>query len=123
LIWEKFENIQDGLESLEDDPLKHDEYRSEFANLFYEVNVAMTHLTEENDTRVLQGQERRSLEGSVHLNNLSNQHSHIKFPIFNGGYEHWISFCDMFKAMVHDNETLADIQIFHYPKSSITGEA
>jgi ABC-type uncharacterized transport system fused permease/ATPase subunit len=26
-IWEKFETIQDGLESLEDDPSKHDEYR------------------------------------------------------------------------------------------------
>jgi hypothetical protein len=29
----------------------------------------------------------------------------------------------MFKAMVHDNETLADIQKFHYVKSSLSGEA
>jgi hypothetical protein len=29
----------------------------------------------------------------------------------------------MFKAMVHDNETLTDIQKFHYLKSSLTGEA
>jgi hypothetical protein len=29
----------------------------------------------------------------------------------------------MFKAMVHDTETLADIQKFHYLKSSLTGEA
>jgi hypothetical protein len=103
--WEKFENIQDGLESLEDDPYKHDEYRSEFENLFYEVNVAMTHLIEENDAWVLQGQERRSLEGSVHSNNSRNHHSHIKLPTFNGRYKHWISFSDMFKAMVHDNVT------------------
>jgi prephenate dehydrogenase len=89
-IWEKFENIQGGLECLEVDPSKHDEYRSEFENLFYEVNVAMARLIEENDARELQGQERRSLEGSVHSNNSSNHHSHIKLPIiklptFKGG--------------------------------------
>jgi hypothetical protein len=125
-IWENFENVQDGFESLKVEPSKHDEYRSEFKILFYEVNVALTCLIEENDVRVLQGQDRRSLEGSVHSNN--NHHSHIKLPpielpTFNGGHEHWISFSDMFKAMVHDHETLTDIQICHYLKSSLTGEA
>jgi hypothetical protein len=72
--WERFENIQNGLESLKDGPSKHDEYRSQFENLFNEVNVAVTRSIEENDARVLQGQERRSLKGSVHLNNLRNHH-------------------------------------------------
>jgi hypothetical protein len=54
-IWGMFENIQDGLESLKDEPSKHDEYGLEFESPFYELNVAMTCLTEENDTRVLQG--------------------------------------------------------------------
>jgi hypothetical protein len=80
----------------------------------------MTHLIEENDARVLQGQERRGLEGSVHSNNSRNHHSHIKLPTFNGCYEHWISFNDMFKAMVHD-VTLTDIQKFHYLKSHLGG--
>jgi hypothetical protein len=44
-------------------------------------------------------------------------------PTFSGGYEHWISFSDLFKVMVHDTETLTDIQKFHYLKSSLTGEA
>jgi hypothetical protein len=47
----------------------------------------------------------------------------IKLPSFNGEYEHWITFRDMFKAIVHCNEQLSDIQKYHCRKSALTGEA
>jgi hypothetical protein len=47
----------------------------------------------------------------------------IKLPSFNGEYEHWITFSNMFKAIVHCNEQLTDIQKYHYLKSALTGEA
>ena len=37
-------------------------------------------------------------------------------------YDRWISFGDMFKAMIHENDSLPEIQKFHYLKSSLSGE-
>ena len=55
-----------------------------------------------------------------------SSHSHsnlklpaIKLPIFSGHYDRWISFSDMFKAMIHENDNLPEIQKFHYLKSSL----
>jgi hypothetical protein len=47
----------------------------------------------------------------------------IKLLSFNGEYEYWITFSDMFKTIVHCNEQLSDIQKYHYLKSALTGEA
>jgi DUF438 domain-containing protein len=52
----------------------------------------------------------------------SNLHKSLKFPAINlhilfGQYDRWISFSDMFKAMIHENDSLPEIQKFHYLKS------
>ena len=44
-------------------------------------------------------------------------------PTFSGQYDRWISFSDMFKAMIHENDSFPEIQKFHYLKSSLSGEA
>ena len=56
------------------------------------------------------------------------RHNHLKFPpiklpIFSGHYDSWISFSDMFKTMIHEYDSLPEIQTFHYLKSSLSGEA
>jgi len=33
----------------------------------------------------------------------------IKLPIFSGQYDRWISFSDMFRAMIHENDSLPEI--------------
>jgi hypothetical protein len=58
----------------------------------------------------------------------SNSHNNlkvpaIKLPVFSGQYDRWISFSDMFKAMVHENDSLPEIQKFHYLRSFLSGEA
>ena len=47
----------------------------------------------------------------------------IKLPIFSGQYDHWISFSDVFKAMIHENDSFSEMQTFPYLKSSLSGEA
>ena len=63
-----------------------------------------------------------SEQGSSNLHN-SLKLPAIKLPIFSGQYDRWISFSDMFKAMIHENDSLPEIQKFHYLKSSLSGEA
>jgi hypothetical protein len=47
----------------------------------------------------------------------------IKLRIFSGQYNCWICFSDMFKVMIHENDSLPEIYKFHYLKSSLSGEA
>jgi len=62
-----------------------------------------------------------SEQGSSNAHNLKLPA--IWVPIFSGQYDRWISFSDMFNAMIHEHDSLSEIQKFHYLKSSLSGEA
>ena len=47
----------------------------------------------------------------------------IDLPAFSGAYEEWHSFFNTFNSLIHSNNSLNDIQKFHYLKSSVKGEA
>ncbi|XP_037297668.1 uncharacterized protein LOC119190278 [Manduca sexta] len=47
----------------------------------------------------------------------------ISMPTFDGSFEHWLEFRDTFTSLVHNCTNLANIQKFHYLKSSLKGEA
>ena len=47
----------------------------------------------------------------------------ITIPTFSGQYSEWATFNDLFKALVHNNESLSDCQKLHYLKDHLTGEA
>ncbi|XP_028173753.1 uncharacterized protein LOC114362514 [Ostrinia furnacalis] len=47
----------------------------------------------------------------------------ISIPVFNGNYSDWSSFKDLFLSLVHNNQTLDDVQRLHYLKTQLTGEA
>ena len=114
-IWNKYEEIQDRVESIDCDPSKYDDFRSEFETKFYDLNVKMQRIIDEHDAKSSE---------QVSLNSHNNlKLPAIKLPIFSGQYDRWISFSDMFKAMIHENDSLPEIQTFHYLKSSLSGEA
>ena len=88
------------------------------------TNAKMQRILDEHDV---------SSSEQVHLTDASEQGSSnlhnslklpaIKLPTFSGHYDRWISFSDMFKVMIHENDSLPEIQKFHYLKSSLSGEA
>lgn len=47
----------------------------------------------------------------------------IELPKFNGNYESWTSFFDLFTSLVDSNRMLTGSQKLHYLKSSVEGEA
>lgn len=47
----------------------------------------------------------------------------IEIPSFSGNYNDWTSFYDLFKSLIHCNESLSKIQKYHYLKSNLKGEA
>ena len=123
-VWNKYEEIQDRLESIDCDPSKHDDFRNDSDTKFYDLNVKVQGIIDESDAKSSE---------QVHPTDASeqgslNSHSSLKLPalnlpIFSGQYDRWISFSDMFKAMIHENDSLPEIQKFHYLKYSFSGEA
>jgi len=100
-IWNKCEEIQDRLESIDSDSSKHDDFRKDFETKFYDLNVKMQRIIDKHDAK---GSEQvhatdASEQGSSNLHN-SLKLLAINLPIFSGQYDRWISFSDMFRAMI-----------------------
>lgn len=47
----------------------------------------------------------------------------IELPKFNGEAAEWLSFRDTFESLIHKNETIDNIQKFHYLRASLEGVA
>ncbi|XP_025264302.1 uncharacterized protein LOC112637857 [Camponotus floridanus] len=47
----------------------------------------------------------------------------IKLPTFAGSYEEWPSFRDLFQSVIGANESVSDIERFHYLRSCVKGAA
>lgn len=47
----------------------------------------------------------------------------IKLPCFSGSYDSWLEFRDTFDSLINKNNTLDDIQRFHYLRSCVQGSA
>ncbi|XP_008485636.1 uncharacterized protein LOC103522310 [Diaphorina citri] len=47
----------------------------------------------------------------------------IELPTFEGESDRWLPYKDIFTSLVHNNESLTDVQRLHYLKASLKGEA
>ncbi|XP_029053874.2 uncharacterized protein LOC114881298 [Osmia bicornis bicornis] len=47
----------------------------------------------------------------------------MQLPSFDGNYSDWLKFRDTFTAVIHENESLCDVQRFHYLNLSLKGAA
>ena len=47
----------------------------------------------------------------------------ISPPQFHGSLGEWVHFRDSFQSLINRNESLSNIERFHYPKSAVKGEA
>ncbi|XP_011169838.2 uncharacterized protein LOC105202846 [Solenopsis invicta] len=60
---------------------------------------------------------------SQRVDNNSIRLPKIDLPTFSGAYEEWHPFFDVFNSLIHSNNSLKDIQKFHYLKSSLKSDA
>jgi hypothetical protein len=47
----------------------------------------------------------------------------IKLPTYDGNYLRWLEFRDTFESLIHSNDSISDINKFHYLRSSLEGGA
>lgn len=122
-IWDEFNEIQgqiELIEAVEDGEADH--FESCYSELisFMQALCRDANKTNETAENASEVSARSSIcgHGGGNLQSLVKLPP-IKLPTFNGHYDSWLEFKDSFKALVHDNNALTDIQRFYYLRSSL----
>lgn len=135
-LFESFDEIQSSIEEENGLTEEGETYRAEIEELYYNTMA--------NCEKIIKEMEPPENTNHAHINretfnnsvNNSNQVPSInssltpsvklaalKIPKFTGSYEEWATFSDIFTALVHENDTISDIQKFFYLRSSLGGDA
>lgn len=117
-LWTEFNTVEGELETLEETDEVLEGYlkeRAEVERLYYKAKGMLLQLSENV-----------SLPSTCFAD--TNQISQvklpdIKLPVFDGNFERWLNFHDLFVSLVHTSPNLSTIQKFYYLRSSLTGEA
>lgn len=124
----EFNEVQSQIEILSSE--EDDSEVDNFESVFYSTLSLAQHIL---DTRLKVNEEK---EGSLHSarstcsNTCSHHHQNsniklptIKLPTYDGNYLKWLEFRDTFESLIHSNDSISDINKFHYLRSSLEGGA
>lgn len=126
--WVDFESIQAEIEQLTTSNLDEQVGEREvidsqlYALLPAARDIVETYMAGEQKEDPLNKSTCTSMHGSCH------QHSAIKLPTinlpsFDGNYLKWLEFRDTFESLIHSNDSIPNINKFHYLRSSLEGGA
>ncbi|XP_045777844.1 uncharacterized protein LOC123875840 [Maniola jurtina] len=119
-----FDELQSKIESLdiEDEGLQMKE-REEIENRFFKLIAQAQEMLQifENALKIESGSV--SVSGSDRSKHRGVKLPPLKIPPFNGDQSKWIEFRDMYLSLIHNNDTIEDINKFHYLKSYLEDSA
>lgn len=120
----RFSEIQNQIETECQDADLEKEYteRCDFENKYYSLLSLGKKYLHENKNN-----EDKSSDSSSHATTgvgiLQNvKLPDINLPIFDGSLHNWLEFRDVFESLIHNNESISDIQRFHYLRASVRSE-
>jgi len=102
----------------------HESDRSDYEETYYDIIAKFQNLISiHNSASLLVNEARPAMinHGRPIINNLKLPK--IDLPSFSGNYEEWYPFHDTFHSLIHRDNSITEIQKFHYLKSSLKGEA
>ncbi|XP_043257983.1 uncharacterized protein LOC122400525 [Colletes gigas] len=122
-LYENFNNIQTKIELIvmgTDQEAAHETVREQFESVYFNLMADI-----EEHLAASQPPQHREASASPQTTQGSSQPA-IKLPViqlpsFDGNYNGWLKFRDTFLSLIHNNESLSDIQKFHYLDSSLEG--
>lgn len=127
VVFESFHDIQDEIESLEEEP-NDERYRVEekYFDLLAKAERLLGTASSSRDQAANLPVE--SFHGSRATNSSALTNRRIKLPeaslpTFNGRFEDWMSFKDAFKTMIDSQTDLSNVEKLQYLKSTLKGDA
>jgi len=116
----KFDEVQAEIELLEiDDISNSEEEREKFENEYFATRSQIQELI--NIEKLSSGTEPNASFNSSHLHRA--QLAPISLPGFDGNIQEWSSFFDIFRAMVHEDDSYSTAQKLYYLRSCLSGSA
>ena len=117
--WAKYENLQMQIEMQLDDINIEDAERDSTESIYYYSNGRLNEIIATN---------LQDASTSNYNANISHHSPSVKLPIldlpkFSGEILNWLSFSDLFKALIDNNVNLTNVERLQYLKSSLSGEA
>jgi len=124
--WSQFDEVQAEIESLQHSAEffdVHESDRADYEEMYYDVIAKFQNLITDRNSVSLPVDEARpttiNRERPV-VNSLKLPK--IDLPSFSGIYGEWYPFHDTFHSLIHRDNSITEIQKFHYLKSSLKGE-
>jgi len=133
-LWNQFDDIQSKIESLENADLtiadkenlaeQQQNQRANFETAYFALMTKCELILDQFS--IPRTQITDNLQ-STHTSNNSRDSRirlpKIDLPHFSGAYEDWYTYQDTFEKLIHNNNSLTDIEKFHYLRSSLKEKA
>lgn len=119
-----FDDIQSEIECEAENPEEHYTEREEFENKFYSILARAKSLSERCIVENGDAKSRSSAEFAAPSTVFEGvKLPQIELPKFDGSFETWLEFRDIFESLIHNNAQINKIQKFHYLRASLIGSA
>lgn len=100
-----------------EEPDERKAFESSYYNLISDIQTIMTNFG------ISSNNIQDSMETSDNKPNQQIRLPSISLPSFNGHYDQWLEFRDGFNSLIHNNQSITEIQKFYYLRSCLQGEA
>ncbi|XP_070529902.1 uncharacterized protein [Cardiocondyla obscurior] len=118
--WSEYNSIQTRLEDLDETEGRD---RETFENAYYDLCATIAGFGEPR----VQASPAPSAEGSSGIGSAGARNNvrlpKLNIPAFNGKYDKWLPYRDLFSSAVHNNSTLSKVEKLQYLKGTLEGEA
>lgn len=127
-LYTDFDNVQTEFEALfegEDEQLY--EERGSFEDKYYTLLAAATTMI--SDNKQAYDKRQAAVQGSNCSPNTQSEHHDfvrlpkIDLPQFDGSFQHWLEFRDTYLSLIHTNESISNINKFHYLRAALKSNA
>ena len=133
IFLQKFSDIQIQIESTCDSEDLEKEYkeRNDFENKYYsKIAIAKEYLHRHEQIDLQNDISDNGSQSSQQRSNISSKYCagqniklpDINLPTFDGSLQNWLEFRDVFQSLINKNESISDIQRFHYLRASLKNE-
>ncbi|XP_047019392.1 uncharacterized protein LOC124629845 isoform X2 [Helicoverpa zea] len=124
-LYDKYDVLQADMEEMVDDPSEQYAEREEFEKQYYSLVAAARQLIS-NARKQASGNS--IAEVDVSCSKHTHKHNSIRLPKidlpkFSGSYHDWLEFRDTFISIIHDNDSIDNINKLHYLRASLKGSA
>lgn len=124
-LYHKYDALQNDLEEAADDPSEQYTEREDFEKQYYAL-LAIARQLIADSRKPCAGDS----DSEVAVSCTSHTHKHnsirlpkIDLPKFSGDYHDWLEYRDTFLSIIHQNDSIDNINKLHYLRASLRGSA